>query len=153
MNGTDFRIREPYPFDKNWFSHKFKGLGLCYEVGISIIGGHIVWANGPFPCGQFPDLNMFRRDMKSALDVNEQGIAYGGYTDSQRLKYGETDEISKLFATVQARHEIVNRRFKQFSVLSNRFRQSLQCYSQCFHAVCNPTELMIENEEPLFNVV
>ena len=30
-------------FTKFWFSHKFKGLGLHYEVGLSIRMGMIVW--------------------------------------------------------------------------------------------------------------
>jgi len=28
VDGTDFRIQEPIPFDAKWFSHKFNGPGL-----------------------------------------------------------------------------------------------------------------------------
>ena len=34
LDGTDFRIQEPTPFDPKWFSHKFKGPGLRYEIGV-----------------------------------------------------------------------------------------------------------------------
>lgn len=39
VDGTDFRINEPTDFSTKWFSHKFKGPGLRYEVAISIKGG------------------------------------------------------------------------------------------------------------------
>jgi hypothetical protein len=40
VDGTDFRINEPTDFSTKWFSHKFKGPGLRYEVAISIKGGY-----------------------------------------------------------------------------------------------------------------
>ena len=49
LDGTDCRVREPSPFGPKWFSHKFKGPGLRYEVAVSIRKGHIVWVNGTFP--------------------------------------------------------------------------------------------------------
>jgi hypothetical protein len=39
VDGTDFRINKPTDFSTKWFSHKFKGPGLRYEVVISIKGG------------------------------------------------------------------------------------------------------------------
>ena len=32
VDGTDCPIEEPRPFDKAWFSQKFKGPGVKYEV-------------------------------------------------------------------------------------------------------------------------
>ena len=49
VDDTACRIMEPAPFSPAWFSHKFHGPGLRYEVGISISSGYIVWINGPFP--------------------------------------------------------------------------------------------------------
>ena len=64
VDGTDFRIREPHPFNKErWFSKKFKGPGVRYEVGICIQTGWIVWLNGPFPCGEFPDLKIAKMEL------------------------------------------------------------------------------------------
>ena len=36
LDGTDFSIQEPSPFDPMWYSHKFKGLGVQYKVGICL---------------------------------------------------------------------------------------------------------------------
>ena len=55
VDGTDFRIQEPSPFDPKWYSHKFRGPGLRYEIGVCIKTGWIVWVNGPFPAGAWPD--------------------------------------------------------------------------------------------------
>lgn len=51
-----------------------------------------------------------------------------------------------------ARHETVNSRIKQFAVLTNAFRHDLDLHYKCFHAVANITQLMIENDEPLYQV-
>ena len=34
IDGTDCEINEPSPFDRKWFSHKLRGAGLRYEIGI-----------------------------------------------------------------------------------------------------------------------
>ena len=90
--------------------------------------------------------------MKHALENDEVVVADGGYADERCVKYGESPERSRFYAVVRARYETVNRRFKQFSVLGNRFRHSLFKHSICFHAVCNIVDIAIENGEPLFNV-
>ncbi len=51
MDGTDFKIQDPYQFDPHYFLFKFKGAGLRYEVGLSFQQGNIVWVNGAFACG------------------------------------------------------------------------------------------------------
>ena len=53
---------------------------------------------------------------------------------------------------VRARHDVVNRRLKQFSVLRTTFRHSLSLHSYCFHAAANLTKLMIEHSDPVFDV-
>ena len=60
IDGTNFRIYEPSPFSPKWFSHKFHGPGLRYEVGIAIRTGWIVWINGPYPPGDWPDVRIAR---------------------------------------------------------------------------------------------
>ena len=52
VDGTDFHIQEPAQFDPKWYSHKFKGPGLCYEIGVCIKTRWIVWVNGPFSMAQ-----------------------------------------------------------------------------------------------------
>lgn len=79
VDGTDFRICKPSPFSTRWFSHKFKGPGLRYEVAVSIVGGDIVHTNGPFPCGAWPDIKIFRSDLINKLAPGEMVEADNGY--------------------------------------------------------------------------
>ena len=64
---------------KTWYSHKFKYSAVRYEVGLSILKGDIVWINGPFPAGLYPDINIFRENLKGALDEDERVVADDGY--------------------------------------------------------------------------
>ena len=79
MDGTDFQINEPTPFDRKWYSHKFNGPGVRYEIGISIATGHIVWVNGPFCCGRWPDIKIAKKHLVKRLDRHERVIADSGY--------------------------------------------------------------------------
>ncbi len=60
---------------------KFKGAVLRYEVGLLLETGDTVWVNGPFACGKWIDLEIFRVGLKRALVPHEKVIAYGGYMD------------------------------------------------------------------------
>ena len=51
VDGTDFRIPQQKPFSTSWYLHKFNGPALQYKLAVSIIGGDIVWVNGPFKPG------------------------------------------------------------------------------------------------------
>ena len=153
VDGTDCRIQEPTPFDKRWFSHKFKKSGLRYELGICIANGHIVWANGPFPCGSWPDLKIAQFCFCEMLEGGELAVADKGYKDPHFVSPHDTDgEITRMCALARARHETCNRRLKQFRCLTTTFRHDLGKHSACFHAVANITQIMIENGHPLFEV-
>jgi hypothetical protein len=54
---------------------------------------------------------------------------------------------------MMARHETVYRRLKQFGILKQIFRHPLEKHPRCNGAVINIVEIMIENNEPLYNVV
>ena len=79
LDGTDFRIQEQHPFSSKWFTKKFKGPGLRYEVGVCIQTGWIVWINGPFPCGEWPDLNIAMASVVHMLEGDERIVADSGY--------------------------------------------------------------------------
>ena len=64
VDGTDCPIQEPSPFDKMWYSHKFNGAGVHYEVAVAIGTGHIVHVQGPYPCGAYPDIVIAREGVE-----------------------------------------------------------------------------------------
>ena len=114
LDGTDFKICEPRPFDPIWYSEKFNGPALQHETGMCIQTGWIVWVNGPFPAG-LPDRNIAREWTNQELQDGECYLADGGYCDG--LQYAMTptglhnyDQYMK--KVVSARHEAVNGWFK-----------------------------------------
>ena len=79
VDGTDFQIYEPKSPLKKWYSHKFNGAGLCYEVAINIQMGCIVWIHGPFPCGSFNDLTIFCGGLMHIVYLGDILEADNGY--------------------------------------------------------------------------
>lgn len=125
---------------------------MRYEFGLILETGDIAWVNGPFPAGSCIDLTIFRSSLKGSLDRDERVIADKGYRDSScYTPPGFDDPNRKLCADLRARHETVNKRFKQFRVLLSRFRHDKALHSYCFHAVANVTQLVMDTE-PLFFV-
>ncbi len=45
LDGTDMPVE--MKFSEKFMSHKFKGNGLKYEVGVCIATGYVVWVHGP----------------------------------------------------------------------------------------------------------
>ncbi len=152
VDGTDCRIMEPTPFSPMWYSHKFKGPGIRYEVGVSIQTSDIVWVHGGFPCGSHPDVRIFRSGLKRMLRVNERVVADKGYTDEKCVTPRQLSSARRSFyALLRARHETVNERLKHFTVLRERFRHDRAKHSICFHAVANVVQVMMRTD-PLFSI-
>lgn len=153
VDGTDLVIKEPSPFDSKWFSHKTNGPGVRYEIGIQIHTGIAVWAHGPFPCGSYTDLRIFRLRMKLLLDDGEKVIADRGYPDGKVINPdSEANMYSTFNATVRARHETFNSRLKSFAILGDRYRHDIRLHSDVFFSVLNLVHLSIVHFNPLFQV-
>ena len=139
VDGTDFKIQEPGHFDKAWYSHKLKGPGVRYKIAICIETGEIVWACGPFPCGSYPDVKIFRAFLKNLLDrSNEKAIADGGYRDPTCI----LPPGNGVHKRVRARHEAMNGRLTNFFVLRHTFRHHPNRHSDCFYAVLSIVHLL-----------
>ena len=154
MDGTDCKIQQPTPSSKKWYSHKFKSAGLWWEVVVCIKTGDIVWIYGPFPCGKWPDIKIYRRRLKHMLRPGEMVEADAGYRDATvplpNDHVSQSDRMAKEHA--RARHETVNKRLKQFRCLKNTFQHELQKQQYCFKAAAVCTQLMFENGHPPFSV-
>lgn len=147
LDGTDFRIREPQPFNKKWFSHKFKGPGIRYEIGISIVEADIVWASGGFPCGEWTDLKI-AKNLYIQYANKEKTLADKIYRHQGFFKQ-PTNAVEK---RILARHETLNGRIKEFAIMTNRFRNNLKKHPEVFHAVVNVLQVSIDNGEKLFDL-
>lgn len=152
MDGVDFKILEPTPFSTIWYSHKFRGPGIRYEIAINIRTGDIVWTHGGYPCGEYPDLKLAREAYTLLVNPGEMTIADKGYNDALYF-IQKTPRNVETHSLIMSRHETVNKRMKQFNILRYPYRHTLNKHPQVFQAVANLTQLMIENGQPLFSVL
>ena len=154
VDGTDFKINEPSPWSEKWYSHKFNGPGLRYEIAVSIQAGEISWINGPYPCGEYSDLKIFRSELIHALDPGEKVVADKGYRGEACFiqKNEGSEEEHRAKGVLMARHETLNRRFKVFKALGHVFRHDLTKHSFVFHAVATIVQLTLKHESPIFEL-
>jgi DDE superfamily endonuclease len=155
VDGTDCPIREPSEFSSRWYSHKFKGPGLRYEVGICIQTGWIVWKNGPYPCGSFPDITIARDRLHNYMAIGEMYVADRGYKDGRQYgdcPTGYNTPGQRMRGIVRARHESVNARIKKFKILSTAFRNQLKYHYMAFHAIVNALQVEIQEGGTLYEV-
>ena len=159
VDGTDFKINEPTPWSKKWYSEKVNHAGLRYEIGICIQTGWIVWINGPYPPGQWNDLAVSRDGMNQALDAGEFFLADGTYKpfNQRENPWAKTpnglctpDQLMK--GKARARHERVNGLLKNFHCLRDCFRHHRTKHGRVFMACANVVQAMIQLENPTFKV-
>ncbi len=89
-----------------WFSRELKWPRLRYEIGISLDKGHIVSVHGPYPCGQFTYLSIFRLCIKGHLIEGEKVVADKVYPDEKCATPYTVGEYQSYFHSLaRARHE------------------------------------------------
>ena len=123
VDGTDFHIQEPALFNPKWYSHKFRGPGLRYEIGVCIKTGWIVWVNGPFPAGAWPDQEIAGSGINHHLENNECYVGDGGYYDRGQwaeTPTGHNNAEQKMYVLARAHHETVNSCFKLTEICPSR---------------------------------
>ena len=155
VDGTDFRIAE---HGRAFYSHKFKKSGLRYEVGVSIIHGDIVWINGPFECGKWPDIKIMRSSLCSELDQNERVEADDGYIGEapRRVKcpksFTNKKDNEMMQSRARNRQETVNARFKKWQILRQIYGHDIVKHGDVFATIAIITQLSINRGEKLFEV-
>jgi hypothetical protein len=157
---TDCPVFEPWPWDPKWYSQKFNGPGLKYEVGVCIRTADIVWINGPFVCST-NDSTVFKEGLANLLAEDEGVECDAGYKGHYSLKSKDVSS-SRLQRReknkTRARHENINARLKLFQVLNVPFRHSnpreamMEKHGLCFKAIAVITQLKAERGEKPFDV-
>ena len=155
VDGVDFQIPEPIPWNSKWYSHKFDGPGLHYEIAVCIHTGDIVSYNGPFECGAWPDLKIFRSRLKGMLGPGEKVIADRGYRGDSRTivpTMARSEQHREAMNVARARHETVNGRLKNRGILKQVFRHGRDKHHIAFRSVLVLTQIAFENGSPPFQV-
>lgn len=148
LDATDCPIEEPLTadgdIDPSFYSHKLKGAGLKYEIGLSIRTGNIVWVHGGVPCGSYSDLVLARSCYLSFVDEGEFTVTDDGYQDAKFIYPMAYPERSAELKIISQRHETVNKLLKAWNILKIPFRlRDLTFHKRCFYAIANIVQLMI----------
>ena len=153
-DGVDFKIAE---HGRAFSSHKFKKRsGLRYELCLCILTGDIVWLNGPYECGMWPDISVFRDSLKSHLEPNERVEADDGYVGEHpecvKCPQGFANEEQTEFMQqrVRNRQESINNRLKFWGILRQLCRHEITMHGDAVRAVAVVCQLTVNAGEKLF---
>jgi hypothetical protein len=153
MDGVDCKILEPEPWDAKWWSHKYNGPALRYELGICILTGDLCWINGPFIPGLWNDWKIFRDcGLMDSLLPGETVLADGVYHWPAETPNGLHDNLQRQQGLARARHENFNGRLKEWKCLSHHWRHKRTLHSVAFQAVAIINQLETKFSQPLFPI-
>jgi DDE superfamily endonuclease len=130
IDGTHCRIQEPRRAPStDWYSHKFNGPGLTYQIVLSTYEDKVLSVIGPYPAG-VPDLNVFRKDdgIYDLIPPDKRLIGDNGYNgEYAKITTPNNHDSHDIISTknrARARHETFNKRLKDYSILRETFRHS-----------------------------
>jgi hypothetical protein len=140
---------------RQWWSHKFNGFGIKYEIGSNIQTGDIVHYNGPFRAA-IHGLSVFRFGLRHLLARGERVMADRGYRGDRYVctPYDANNaQHKRAIAAIGARHETINGRIATFECMKQTWRHSITKHQTCFRACLVVVQLNHENGRPLYRVV
>jgi len=160
IDGTDFRIPQTGEAKtRNWFaSHKYSfKSALRNEIRVSIIGGDLVWIQGPYPAGRLNDIAIFNKVLRHFLEPGERVEAdnrYVGAADNIKCPDNPCNPVENegMQSRASYRHETINGRFKTWGILQQTYRHDIRWHGEVFRAIAIMTQLAISNGSPLFSV-
>lgn len=132
---------------RNWYSHKFHGFGLKYEIASCIKTGDIVHFVGPFRCA-IDDVTIYRSFLKDMLRPGEKVMADKDYSgdDSAVTPCGSnTAKKNHVIQRIAARHETLNSRLFTFGAMKATWRHDLRKHLLAFRACLVMSQLRYEN--------
>ena len=118
---------------------------------------NILWTNGSYECGKWPDISIFRNALLSNLDKNERVEADDGYVGeaSNYIKCPKSFvnhcETIPMQARIRSKQETVTKRFKNRGMLKQVFRHLIPHHGHAFTAIAVLSQLTITNGENLFD--
>ena len=148
IDGTNFRIQQKGVAGKS---------ALRYELGINILKGNLVWVEGPYPAGAWPDINIFLNSLAGHLLSGERvqaGNDYVGHPNKIKCPNNDCNPVRNLRMQMAARsrHETFNGRLKNWGILERTYCHDIELHGTVFTACAVITQLCVANREPLFEV-
>jgi hypothetical protein len=140
---------------------KFKGqCGLGYKIGVDFPAGNIVWINGPYAAGKYPDIKTKCSGLAHWLDEFERRVeADDGYLGDapQRLKCpgcsSNPTENQALQNRMWSRHESMNGQLKNWAILSSMYLHDLMEHGNIFRTIAVITQIGINGGKKLLSLI
>lgn len=166
VDGKHCRVYEqPHPEmtkDRKWYSHKFKGPGVTYEVALHIWKSKIIHISKGIRKASVHDKTMYTEPggLRSKTREGKMGIADGAY------KAGEAEEPLPIFrpnshnrplarkfsARARARQESHYGRIDNFKCMKETWRHGVDLHCVTFEAINVILQYQYDNGHPLFDV-
>ena len=130
---------------------------MCYEVAPCIVMGSIVWVNGSYECGLWPDISIFRNSLKTHLAPNDRVKADDGYVGEHPqcckcpASLTNLEETEYMQQHVRNRQESINNCFKFWGCLVQKFWHEIPQHKDCFQCIAVAIQLAISGGRKLFN--
>jgi hypothetical protein len=124
-------------------------------MAVCIQTGKIDAYNGPFECGSWPDLKIFRSKLKCNLGPGEKVVADRGYRGDDRICTPEEfidNQHRRKMSVARARHGTINGRLKTWGILTDVFCHEKNKHHFAFRSVLVLLEIAIENVNGPFQV-
>jgi hypothetical protein len=142
VDGTHFRFPQKGAAKKgNAFgSHKYAGKSaFCYKLGVDILMGNLVWIQGPYPAGAWPDIKIFTSSLAHFLKPYkrvEANDGYHGHVDKVKCPKNDVNPVKnlKMQSRVRTHHKMLNGRLKNWGILSQVFYHNIRCHGDVFWA-------------------
>ena len=93
--------------------------------------GDIVWINGPYEAGKYPDISIFRDALMTELSAKERVEADDGYIGEhpRHIKcpkgFANKQETEFMQQRIRNRQESINKRFKDWGALRQTWRHEI----------------------------
>ncbi len=127
VNGTDFHVPQKGTATKGnaFASHKYvRKSAFRYELGVSILGGNLVWIQGPYPTGKYNDIKIINKVLRHFFDPGEQVEA-----NADKIKcpqnVGNLAEKRAMQGRVRVHQKTLNRWLKNWGILSQVYRHDI----------------------------
>jgi hypothetical protein len=129
VDGVHCQIQEPRKVpEKKWYSHKFNGPAVTYQIVLSLRENKVLFISGPYPAGQ-SDIIVFRKDdgILHQIPPGKRIVADRGYNGEAEVLSVPSHLHDSLTVTnfkkrARARQETFNARLKEFKILDVPFR-------------------------------
>jgi hypothetical protein len=107
---------------------------------VNILAGNLVWVEGPYPAGAWPDIKIFNSVLSHCLKPGKcikANIGYVGHAKKIKCRNNDCNPAEDLGMQSEARscHEKLNRHLKNWGILEKTYCHTITVHGMVFMLV------------------